>query len=67
MNIDTLIEQAKENEAKVIYEMIKASNNNEGVFNYPSTLKGIEANAVVDGNSLILTYVDGTVSTYTEE
>ncbi len=61
------LEQAKDNEAQVIYEMIKASNNTEGVFNYPSTLKGVEANAVVDGNSIILTYVDGTVSTYTAE
>jgi len=60
------LEQAKENEAKVIYEMMKASNNGEGTFNYPSTLKGIEATAVVNGQSIVLTYVDGTVSTYTE-
>ena len=60
------LEQAKENEAQVIYEMIKASDVTEGEFKYPSTLKGIEATAVVNGNSIILTYVDGTVSTYTE-
>jgi hypothetical protein len=59
------LEQARENEAQVIYEMIKASDKTEGVFNYPSTLKGIEATAVVSGNSIILTYSDGTVSTYT--
>lgn len=61
------LEQAKENEAQVIYEMIKASDNTEGVFHYPSTLKGIEATAVVNGNNIIVTYVDGTVSTYTEQ
>lgn len=61
------LEQAKENEAQVIYEMIKASNVIEGEFTYPSTLKGIEATAIVNGNNIILTYVDGTVSTYTEE
>jgi len=65
MNID--IEQARDNEAQVIYDMIKASSNNEGVFNCPSTLKGIEATAVVSGKSIILTYVDGIVSTYIEE
>jgi hypothetical protein len=59
------LEQARENEAQVIYEMIKASDRTEGVFTYPSTLKGIEATAVVSGNSIILTYSDGTVSTYT--
>lgn len=61
------LEQAKENEAQVIYEMIKASSRTEGVFKYPSTLKGIEATAVVSGNSIIVTYVDGTLSTYTAE
>jgi hypothetical protein len=61
------LEQARDNEAQVIYEMIKASNSTDGVFNYPSTLKGIEATAVVIGKSIILTYVDGTESTYTEE
>jgi hypothetical protein len=60
------LEQAKENEAQVIYEMIKASDVTEGEFEYLSTLKGIEATAVVNGNSIILTYSDGTVSTYTE-
>jgi hypothetical protein len=60
------LEQAKENEAQVIYDMIKASDVTEGEFEYPSTLKGIEATAVVSGNSISLTYVDGTVSTYTE-
>lgn len=65
MGID--IQKAKDNEAQVIYEMIKASNNTEGVFNYPSTLKGIEATAVISGKTITLAYVDGTVSTYTEE
>lgn len=60
------LEQARDNEAQVIYEMIKASNSTEGVFNYPSTLKGVEATAVVSGKSIILTYADGVVSTYTE-
>lgn len=64
MNID--IEHAKDNEAQVIYDMMKASGT-EGIVVYPSTLKGIEATAVVSGKSIILTYVDGTVSTYTEE
>lgn len=61
------LEQAKNNEAQVIYEMIKASINTEGSFNYPSTLKGVEATAVVTGKNIVLTYVDGTVSTYTEQ
>ena len=60
------LEQAKDNEAQVIYDMMKASGT-EGVVVYPSTLKGIEATAVVSGKSIILTYVDGTESTYTEE
>lgn len=60
------LEQAKENEAQVIYEMIKASESNEGVFEYPSTLRGIEATAVVSGHSIVVTYADGEVSTYTE-
>ena len=60
------LEQAKNNEAKVIYDMMKASGT-EGTVIYPSTLKGIEATAIVSGKSITLTYVDGTVSTYTEE
>lgn len=60
------LEQAKDNEAQVIYDMMKASGT-EGVVVYPSTLKGIEATAVISGKSIILTYVDGTESTYTEE
>lgn len=60
------LEQAKENEAQVIYEMIQASDRTEGIFKYPSTLKGMEATAVVSGKSIILTYADGVVSTYTE-
>jgi hypothetical protein len=62
------------NEAKIIYDMIQASCNCntedckcDGVFNYSTTLKGIEATAVVSGNSIIVTYVDGTLSTYTAE
>jgi hypothetical protein len=61
------LEQAKENEAQVIYEMIKASGLTDGAFNYPSTLKGIAATATVSGNSIVLTYIDGTVSNYTEQ
>lgn len=63
MNID--IEQAKDNEAQVIYDMMKASGT-EGVVVYPSTLKGIEATAIVNGKTITLTYVDGTISSYTE-
>lgn len=64
MSID--IQQAKDNEAQVIYEMMKASGI-EGTVVYPSTLKGIEATAIVSGKTITLTYVDGTVSTYIEE
>lgn len=60
------LEHAKDNEAQVIYDMMKASST-EGVVVYPSTLKGIEATAVVTGKTITLTYVDGTESTYTEE
>jgi hypothetical protein len=62
------------NEAKIIYDMIKASCNCntddckcDGVFNYDLTLKGIAAIAIVSDKSIILTYLDGTVSTYTEQ
>lgn len=60
------LEQAKDNEAQVIYEMIKASNGDDGTYNYPSTLKGIEATALVVGNTITLTYADNTVSVYTK-
>jgi hypothetical protein len=61
------LEQAKENEAQVIYEMIKTCNGGDGSFNYPATLKGVKAAAIVNGQSIVLTYADGTVSTYTEQ
>ena len=60
------LEQAKENEAQVIYDMMKASGS-EGIVVYPSTLKGIEATAIVSGKTITLAYVDGTISSYTEQ
>lgn len=64
-----MIEITKElidNEAKLIYEMIKASGGSDGVFNYEQTLKGMSASASVKNKIITLTYADGTVSSYAE-
>lgn len=74
-NIEQLIALAKENEAKTIYDMHKASCGceNEADCDCPeewttmTLLHGNSARAVVSGKTITLTYVDGTVSTYTEQ
>ena len=74
-NIEQLIALAKENEAKTIYDMHKASCGceNEVDCDCPEEwttmtfLHGESAKAVVSGKTLTLYYIDGTVSTYTEQ
>jgi hypothetical protein len=72
-NTNQLIETAKQNEAKTIYDMHKASCGceNEADCDCPdewttmTLLHGGSAKAVINDNTLTLYYADGTVSTYT--
>jgi hypothetical protein len=73
IDIETLETEARANEPKVIYDMIKASCNCgtldckcDGNFYYPSTMKGCGAKAVLLEKTITVTYNDGTVATYTE-
>lgn len=74
-NIEELITLAKENEAKTIYDMHKASCNceNEVDCDCPdewgtmTLLNGGSAKAVVVGKTITLTYINGSVATYTEQ
>lgn len=73
-NIEQLIALAVQNEAKTIYDMHKVACacENEADCDCPeewdtvTLLNGGSARAVISGKTLTLTYVDGTVSTYTE-
>lgn len=74
IDIDTLIEEAKANEAKVIYDAHKVSCQCpvpadcecEDSWDTLTLLNGGSAKAVVSGKTLTLYYSDGTTSTYTE-
>lgn len=74
-NIDDLIALAIQNEAKTIYDMHKASCSCEDEtdcgcvdeWDTMTLLHGGSAHAVVADKTITLTYIDGTVSTYTEQ
>jgi hypothetical protein len=65
--MDDLIEQAKNNEAKVIYDMFKVTGKTDGEWDTLTLNNGGSAKAILAGNTITLTYVDGTISTYTEQ
>lgn len=73
-NIQTLIAEATQNEAKTIYDMHKAACDcKDGTdcgcadeWNTVTFNGGGSAKAVISGKTLTLYYTDGTVSTYTE-
>lgn len=67
IDIEALTAEAKANEPKVIYDSYKACNGQESSWNTVTLNGGGSAHAVVVDKTITLTYIDGTVTTYTEQ
>jgi hypothetical protein len=66
-DIEALEAEARANEPKTLYDSYKATGNSESTWDTVTLNGGGSAKAVVSGNTITLTYVDGTISTYTEQ
>jgi hypothetical protein len=66
IDISTLEAEARANEPKVIYDMYKATNGTASEWNTITFNGGGSAQATLAEKTLTLTYLDGTVATYTE-
>lgn len=67
IDINALTAEAKANEPKTLYDSYKVTGSLESTWDTVTLNGGGSAKAVVVDKTITLTYVDGTVSTYTEQ
>jgi hypothetical protein len=67
IDIDALTKKAKANEPKTLYDSYKVSGARESSWDTVTLNNDGTAHAVVVDRTITLTYIDGTVATYTEQ
>ena len=67
IDIDALTAEAIANEPKTLYDSYKAQNSIDTEWDTMTLLNGGSAKAVVVGKTITLTYINGSVATYTEQ